>query len=89
MSDDQKLRDMFDEIAPLLDQVRIMYRFMDLVGDYKECVPIQPQLWGEFRDMLNEEFGPHAWSLAAFVVALLETKPDAFPYGAFETKGSK
>ena len=85
---DQKLRDMFDEIVPLLDQVRIMYRFMDVVGEYKECTPVHPQLWGEFRDMLNDEFAPHAWSLAAFVVELLETKPDAFPYGAFETKSA-
>jgi hypothetical protein len=29
--------------------------------------------------MLNEEFGPHAWNLAAFVVALLEAKHGAFP----------
>ncbi|HEV7486291.1 MAG TPA: hypothetical protein VGQ65_11475 [Thermoanaerobaculia bacterium] len=88
MSDQQKLRDMFDEIVPLLDQVRIMYRFMDLVGDYKECIPIQAQLWGEFSDILNDEFAPHAWRLAAFIVELLETRPDAFPYGAFETKSA-
>src|SRR5258706_1275309 len=86
---DQKLRDMFDEIVPLLDQVRIMYRFMDVVGEYKECTPVHPQLWGEFRDMLNDEFAPHAWSLAAFIVELLEAKPDAFPYGAFEGDAAK
>jgi hypothetical protein len=32
--------DMFDEIMPLLDQVRVMYRFMDVVGDYRECIPV-------------------------------------------------
>jgi hypothetical protein len=60
---DQKLRDMFDEIVPLLDQVRIMYRFMDVIGEYKECIPVHPQLWGEFRDMFTTSLRrtPGAW----------------------------
>lgn len=80
----QALRDLFDEIAPLLDHVRFMRRFMDLVAEYKECQPVQAELWNEYRDMLNDEFAPHAYALASFAVLLLETNPDAFPYGAFE-----
>lgn len=45
-----------------------MHRFMDLVSEYKECVPVHPQLWGEFRDMLNEEFGSHAWKTGGRVL---------------------
>jgi hypothetical protein len=29
-----------------------------VVGAYKECIPMHAQLWGEFRDMLNDEFAP-------------------------------
>jgi hypothetical protein len=80
----QALRDLFDEIAPLLDQVRFMRRFMDLLTNYRECLPIQAELWGEYRDMLNDDFAPKAYALASFALLLLETNPDAFPYGAFE-----
>jgi hypothetical protein len=81
----QRLRDLYDEVQPCLDHVRFMHRFMDVLANYEECRPVQAQLWGEYRDMLNEEFAPHAYSLASFIVQLLETIPEAFPYGAFPT----
>lgn len=69
--------DAYVEVAPIIRQVRVMQRFFDEVVDATpETRDHLAYLHCAYMDILQEEFAPHAFTLAMAVVDLEDAYPE-------------
>jgi len=65
--------DLYDEVDPLLDHIKIFRRFLETVNDATELSTLgSAAMINDFRDGLNEILSPHAFNILAVLSDLLE-----------------
>lgn len=82
--------DAYEEVAPLIRQVRFMERYMgEVIDEDDELRRRLPELHVAYMDMLNEEFAPHAVTLALAIMELEDAYPEIEPAGTTDRVGKQ
>jgi len=69
--------DEYEDVAPLIRQVRFMTRYIrEVIDEDDELRRRLPELHVAYMDMLNEEFAPHAVALALAIMQLEDAYPE-------------
>lgn len=68
--------DDYFEARPLLRHVRVMERVMEWVDEDPKTREFHADLHSAYMDILNEELGPHALTLALAITELEEAFPE-------------
>ena len=71
--------DDYIEARPLLRHVRVMERVMEWVDDDPRTRVFFHDLHGAYRDILAEEFAPHALTFALALAELENAYPEIVP----------